>query len=38
MVRRNKVAMDRVRNFAADLHVLLVGGGRVEAKPLVRSA
>ena len=41
MVRRNKLAMDRVRAFSADLHALLVGGGvRGEAasKPLARSA
>src|SRR5882672_1939287 len=26
LVRRNRVAMDRIRNFAADLHAMLVGG------------
>ena len=41
MVRRNKVAMDRVRNFSSDLHALLVGGGARTggtAKPMARSA
>ena len=36
MVRRNKVAMDRVRGFAADLHAMLVGGK--SAKSAVRGA
>jgi biopolymer transport protein ExbB len=36
MVRRNKVAMDRVRGFAADLHTMLVGGKT--AKSAVRGA
>jgi biopolymer transport protein ExbB len=31
MVRRNKVAMDRVRGFAADLHTMLVGGKAAKA-------
>jgi len=30
MVRRNKLAMDRVRAFAADLHALLIGSSRGE--------
>jgi biopolymer transport protein ExbB len=38
MVRRNKLAMDRVRSFAADLHALLIGGVRGEAQPMVRRA
>jgi biopolymer transport protein ExbB len=38
MVRRNKLAMDRVRSFAADLHALLIGGTRGAEKPLVRRA
>jgi biopolymer transport protein ExbB len=37
MVRRNKLAMDRVRSFAADLHALLIGGARTELRH-VRSA
>jgi len=37
LVRRNKVAMDRVRNFAADLHALLVGG-QSAARPAMRRA
>jgi biopolymer transport protein ExbB len=37
MVRRNKVAMDRVRNFSGDLLALLVGGTEVSSKP-ARSA
>jgi biopolymer transport protein ExbB len=36
MIRRNKVAMDRVRGFAADLHTMLVGGKA--AKSAVRGA
>ncbi len=28
MIRRNKAALDRVRNFSADLHALLVSGPR----------
>ncbi|HXM85592.1 MAG TPA: MotA/TolQ/ExbB proton channel family protein, partial [Stellaceae bacterium] len=36
MVRRNKVAMDRARGFAADLHAMLVGGK--SAKSAVRGA
>jgi biopolymer transport protein ExbB len=38
MVRRNKLVMDRLRSFAADLHALLIGGVRAEARPMVRSA
>jgi biopolymer transport protein ExbB len=38
MVRRNKLAMDRVRSFAADLHALLIGGARTELRPVIRSA
>jgi biopolymer transport protein ExbB len=38
MVRRNKLAMDRVRSFAADLHALLIGGTRGAEKPMVRRA
>jgi biopolymer transport protein ExbB len=39
MVRRNKLAMDRVRSFAADLHALLIGGARTGGeKPIVRRA
>ena len=38
MVRRNKLAMDRVRSFAADLHALLIGGVRTELRPVARSA
>ncbi|HXZ02031.1 MAG TPA: MotA/TolQ/ExbB proton channel family protein [Stellaceae bacterium] len=38
LVRRNKVALDRVRGFAADLHALLIGGARAPAQPLARSA
>ena len=33
MVRRNKLLMDRVRSFAADLHALLIGGVRSEETP-----
>ncbi|HYE52656.1 MAG TPA: MotA/TolQ/ExbB proton channel family protein [Azospirillaceae bacterium] len=29
LISRNKIVMDRVRNFSADLHALLVGGTRV---------
>jgi biopolymer transport protein ExbB len=38
MVRRNKLIMDRVRSFAADLHALLVVGSRAELRPVARSA
>jgi biopolymer transport protein ExbB len=32
LIRRNKVLLDRVRNFAADLEALLAGGGRGAAR------
>ncbi len=38
MVRRNKVAMDAVRNFSGDLLTLLVGGKRGGASPAARGA
>jgi biopolymer transport protein ExbB len=38
MVRRNKVAMDQVRNFSGDLLALLVGGGATAPKSIARSA
>jgi biopolymer transport protein ExbB len=38
MVRRNKNVMDRLRRFAGDLHALLIGGVRAEARPMARSA
>ncbi len=38
MVRRNKVAMDRVRNFSGDLLALLVGGTQARPKPAAQSA
>ncbi|MGO8915607.1 MAG: MotA/TolQ/ExbB proton channel family protein, partial [Stellaceae bacterium] len=38
LVRRNKLALDRVRGFAADLHALLIGGVRAPARPAARSA
>jgi biopolymer transport protein ExbB len=38
LVRRNKVLLDRVRSFAADLLALLSGTARQNARPLVRSA
>jgi biopolymer transport protein ExbB len=31
LIRRNKAAMERVRNFAADLHSVLLSGNRVSA-------
>src|ERR1700691_4071294 len=34
MVRRNKSAMTRVRNFAADLHALLMGGTGRSKRPV----
>ncbi len=37
LIRRNKVLLDRVRNFAADLEALLAGNGRGAARA-VRSA
>ena len=33
LVRRNKVAMDHVRGFGADLHALLIGGTAAVPKP-----
>jgi biopolymer transport protein ExbB len=38
LIRRNKLALDRVRGFAADLHALLIGGVRAPARPAARSA
>src|SRR5208282_4278585 len=38
MVRRNKNAMDQVRNFAGDLLTLLVGGKSGSASPAARGA
>jgi biopolymer transport protein ExbB len=32
LVRRNKVAMEHLRNFSADLHLVLVSGGLKKAK------
>ncbi len=32
LVRRNKVAMEHLRGFGADLHLVLVGGGKKAAK------
>jgi biopolymer transport protein ExbB len=34
MVRRNKLLMERVRSFAADLHALLIGGVRSQETPM----
>ena len=31
LVRRNKVALERIRNFSSDLHSVLLGGVRVSA-------
>jgi biopolymer transport protein ExbB len=38
LIRRNKVVLDRVRSFAADLMALLTGAARPTARPAVRSA
>ena len=38
MVRRNKIAMDRVRNFSGDLLALFVGGSQATPKPVARTA
>ncbi|MDE1149490.1 MAG: MotA/TolQ/ExbB proton channel family protein [Azospirillaceae bacterium] len=38
LLSRNKSAMERVRNFSADLHALLVSGGRLGAGKSARSA
>ena len=39
LVRRNKAAMEKVKNFSADLHSVLLSGSRVrEVKAAVRSA
>ena len=32
LVRRNKVAVEKVRNFASDLHSVLIGGVRINAQ------
>ncbi|MSO73409.1 MAG: MotA/TolQ/ExbB proton channel family protein [Rhodospirillaceae bacterium] len=32
LVRRNKVALERVRNFAADIHAVLISGARGQAR------
>ena len=31
LVRRNKVAIEQVRNFGSDLHSVLLGGVRINA-------
>jgi biopolymer transport protein ExbB len=38
LIRRNKAAMDRVRNFAADLHALLVANRSSSTSSIARSA
>jgi len=38
LVRRNKLILDRVRRFAADLEAVLVGGGHAELRPVTRRA
>jgi len=38
MIRRNKAAMDRVRNFSADLHALLVASRPSSTSSIARSA
>jgi biopolymer transport protein ExbB len=38
LIRRNKAAMDRVRNFAADLHALLVANRSSSTTSIARSA
>jgi biopolymer transport protein ExbB len=39
LVRRNKVALEQLRNFGADLHMVLVsGGGNVRARPAPAAA
>ena len=38
LLRRNKVIMDRVRNFAADLHAVLIGASKVGKTAAARSA
>jgi biopolymer transport protein ExbB len=38
LLRRNKVVMDRVRNFAADLHAVLIGASKVGKQAAARSA
>jgi biopolymer transport protein ExbB len=39
LVRRNKVALEQLRNFGADLHMVLVsGGGNVRARPTPAAA
>ena len=39
LVRRNKVALEQLRNFGADLHMVLVsGGGNVRSRPAPAAA
>jgi len=38
LVRRNKVALEQLRNFGADLHMVLVSGGGVAARPRPQAA
>jgi biopolymer transport protein ExbB len=38
LVRRNKVVMDRVRSFSADLHALLIASARREPRAAMRRA
>ena len=38
MIRRNKLALDLVRSFAADLHALLIGGARGAEAPSAPAA
>ncbi len=37
LVRRNKVALERVRNFAADIHAVLLSGARAAAPARARA-
>jgi biopolymer transport protein ExbB len=38
LVRRNKVALEQLRNFGADLHMVLVSGGGAAARPRPQAA
>ena len=35
LVRRNKAVMERVRNFSAELHTVLLSGSRIGQKPML---
>ena len=38
LVRRNKVALENLRAFGADLHMVLMSGGAIQARSTPRNA